>query len=65
MIEDWRARFDVGDFPFLIVQLANFMARDDKPTNTNWSALREAQSLTAENDPQTGLAVIIDIGEAN
>jgi len=65
MIEDWRTRFGVGDFPFLIVQLANFMARDDKPTNKDWAALREAQSLTAENDPQTGLAVIIDIGEAN
>ncbi len=64
MIEDWRQGFGVGDFPFLIVQLANFYPRDPQPTNPNWAALREAQSLTAQNDPQTGLAVIIDIGEA-
>ncbi len=65
MIADWRSRFGVGDFPFFIVQLANFMARNDKPTESNWAELREAQSLTAANDPKVGVAVIIDIGEAN
>ena len=65
LIEDWRSRFGVGDFPFLIVQLANFMAREEAPTDTPWAALREAQALTALNDDRTGLAVTIDIGEAN
>ena len=64
MIEDWRQQFGAGDFPFLIVQLANFYERDPNPSNPTWAALREAQALTAENDPQTGLAVTIDIGEA-
>ncbi len=27
LITDWRTRWNEGDFPFLIVQLANFMAR--------------------------------------
>ncbi|MEM7386717.1 MAG: family 16 glycoside hydrolase, partial [Verrucomicrobiota bacterium] len=64
MIEDWRNRFNVGKFPFLVVQLANFMDVDVEPVESNWAALREAQSLTAERDPRTGLAVTIDIGDA-
>ncbi len=63
MIKDWRARFGVGDFPFLVVSLANFMNRDAQPTDGGWALLREAQSLTARNDPKVGLAVTIDIGD--
>jgi len=65
MIGDWRARFGVGDFPFLIVQLANYMAPQQQPVEPGWAELREAQSMTATNDEKTGLAVAIDIGEAN
>jgi sialate O-acetylesterase len=65
MIRDWRARFDVGDFPFFIVQLANFMGVQQQPVESGWAELREAQLLTALNDPNCGLAVAIDIGEAN
>jgi sialate O-acetylesterase len=64
MIRDWRSRFGAGDFPFLIVQLANFMSRSDSPTDTGWARLREAQLYTSETVPRTGLAVAIDIGEA-
>jgi sialate O-acetylesterase len=64
MIADWRRRFGVGDFPFFVVQLANFRATTDEPVQEGWAALREAQLITAENDPKVGLAVIIDIGEA-
>ncbi|MBI2298823.1 MAG: hypothetical protein HYU66_07730 [Armatimonadetes bacterium] len=31
LIRDWRSRFGVGEFPFLIVQLANFMAVRPEP----------------------------------
>ena len=65
MIRDWRARFGVGDFPFLIVQLANFMAVQQQPVEPGWAELREAQLLTALKEPRCGLAVAIDIGEAN
>ena len=65
MIRDWRSRFGVGDFPFLIVQLANFMAVQTTPVQSGWAELREAQLLTAQNVPGAGLAVIIDIGDAN
>jgi sialate O-acetylesterase len=64
LIRDWRARFGVGDFPFLIVQLANFMNRYEAPTDSEWARLREAQLYVSQNVPHSGLAVIIDVGEA-
>ena len=65
MIEDWRTQFGRDALPFLIVQLANYMERESEPTDPVWAALREAQAFTAANDPNTGLAVTIDIGEAD
>lgn len=65
MIRDWRRRFGVGEFPFFIVQLANFMAVESKPTESAWAELREAQWWTSRRVPNAGLAVAIDIGEAN
>jgi len=64
LITDWRARFGVGDFPFLIVSLANFMAVQNTPVESGWAELREAQWLTAQTLPKTGIAMAIDIGEA-
>lgn len=63
LIADWRKQFGVGDFPFYIVQLANFMARDTEPKNDPWPNLREAQTLTAKNVKNSGLALAIDIGD--
>jgi sialate O-acetylesterase len=64
LIRDWRARFTGGEFPFLIVQLANYLERRDAPTDSEWARLREAQSHVSENVPRSGLAVTIDIGDA-
>ena len=63
LIGDWRRAWQTDDFPFLIVQLANFMEPMDLPQESQWAALREAQLQTLAV-PQTGLAVAIDIGEA-
>jgi sialate O-acetylesterase len=52
-----------GDFPFLFVQLANFMATKEEPGDSSWAELREAQLMTLEMS-NTGMAVIIDIGDA-
>ena len=56
MIRDWRGRFGVGAFPFLIVQLASFHVEI-------YRELREAQAMTAQSTPNTALAVAIDVGE--
>jgi sialate O-acetylesterase len=64
LIRDWRARFRVGDFPFLVVQLANYLERRDAPFDSEWARLREAQLRVSQNVPNSGLAVTIDIGDA-
>ena len=62
MITDWRARWGVGDFPFLWSQLANYMAADEQPAESNWAVVRESQTAALEL-PATGQAVITDIGD--
>ncbi|HTL30387.1 MAG TPA: sialate O-acetylesterase, partial [Tepidisphaeraceae bacterium] len=66
MITGWRRQWGQGDFPFLIVQLANFMAPATRPVqqNSNWAPLREAQARTAAHVPNVGLATAVDIGDA-
>lgn len=64
LIQDWRSKWNVGNFPFLIVQLPNFMAAKDQPSESNWACLREAQLKTLSL-PNTGMAVAIDLGEWN
>jgi sialate O-acetylesterase len=64
LIRDWRARFGVGDFPFLIVQLANYLERRAEPADSEWARLREAQLHVSQTVPHSGLAVTIDIGDA-
>ncbi|MCS7253449.1 MAG: sialate O-acetylesterase [Armatimonadota bacterium] len=64
LINDWRKAWGI-DFPFLFVQLANFMQRKPEPSESAWAELREAQLLTLLKVPRTGMAVAIDIGEAN
>jgi sialate O-acetylesterase len=66
LIGGWRQAFGQGDFPFYFVQLANFQSSDPaKPWGGDgWSRLREAQLQAVKTIPNTGMAVIIDIGEA-
>lgn len=63
LIMDWRKKWGY-DFPFYWVQLANFMATDDLPSESAWAELREAQSKTL-SVAHTGQAIAIDIGETN
>jgi sialate O-acetylesterase len=61
MIQDWRKHWNQGEFPFLFVQLANFIP-DPNTEPYSWAELREAQHLTLAL-PNTGMAVITDIGD--
>lgn len=65
MIADWRGAFGQSDFPFYIVSLAAYTPRRATPGDDAWAELREAQALTARTVPNSGLAVTIDIGDAN
>lgn len=64
MIKDWRAHFNQGDFPFLFVQLANFLEPKSEPGESEWALAREAQRQALAL-PKTAMAVAIDIGEWN
>lgn len=64
MIKDWRNHWNQGDFSFYFVSLANYKQPADEPGDSEWAELREAQLKTLSL-PNTGVAVAIDIGEAN
>lgn len=64
MIKDWRTHWNQGDFPFLFVSLANFNPPVETPGESDWAELRESQTKTLSL-PNTGMALAIDIGEAN
>jgi sialate O-acetylesterase len=58
MIDDWRATWNQGDFPFYFVQIAPY----DYGPGTNSAELREAQFLSLSKVKHTGMAVTMDIG---
>ena len=65
LIQSWRARWNIGEFPFYIVQLPNLGNPAKVPEDTsNWAVIRESQLLTWKKVPNTGMTVNIDIGEA-
>lgn len=64
LITGWRKQFNQGNLPFLIVQLPNLGKEPQQPENSEWAELRDAQSA-ALTLPNTGMAVTIDIGDAN
>jgi sialate O-acetylesterase len=61
MIQNWRHDWGQGDFPFLFVQLAPWLAVSKEPSDSTWGELREAQTMTLKL-PHTGMAVITDFG---
>ncbi|HEY1262958.1 MAG TPA: sialate O-acetylesterase, partial [Terriglobales bacterium] len=58
MIRDWRNAWGEGDFPFLLVQIANW----NSDPQDDWPEVRDAQrrTLALRN---TAMAVSIDIGD--
>ena len=64
LIKDWRKHWGQGDFPFLYVQLPNFVEVNVERTKCDWAYFRESQ-LKALSIPNTGMAVTIDVGEYN
>jgi len=63
MITSWRQLWGRADLPFYFVQLANYQARTNRPSEEGWARMRESQQK-ALAVPHTGMAVTIDIGDA-
>ena len=62
LIRDWRQSWGY-DFPFYYAQIASYMKPQTGPEQSAWAELREAQ-LQSLSVAGTGMAVLIDIGEA-
>lgn len=58
LVSDWRARWG-AEIPFAWAQLPNFSG-----SGRDWPAVREAMRNTLAL-PRTGMAITIDVGEAN
>ena len=65
LIKSWRAHWAQGDFPFYIVQLPNYGTPPPGPNqgDLRWAQMREAELLTWQKVPNTGMSVSIDIGD--
>lgn len=65
LIADWRGRWGQGDFPVVWVQLPLFHKAQSEPVEeTGWTIVRE-QMLKTLKVPNTGMAITLDLGEAN
>jgi len=64
MINDWRSKWNQGNFPFYFVQLSTYNEfNGNSKVGSRWAELREAQTQTLQL-PNTGMAVTTDIGNA-
>lgn len=63
MVKNWRRDWDQGDFTFLQVLLAPFMAVKDEPGDSTWAELREAQIYATKVLPKVGAVSILDYGD--
>jgi sialate O-acetylesterase len=61
LIQDWRAQWGLGEFPFLYVQLASYSPAP-KAGLGNWVWLRESQANVAKL-PNTAMVTAVDIGD--
>ena len=70
VIKSWRRAWGQSDsshgiaYPFLIVQIANYLERKEDPNiRSAWAEIREVQRRTVMETPNTALIVTIDLGE--
>jgi sialate O-acetylesterase len=62
LIRCWRTQWAREDMPFLFVQLAGYGKPADRPGDSAWARLREAQAAALELR-HVGMAVAIDVGD--
>ena len=63
-INDWRRKWNIGNLPFLLVQMPNYQDYTYTPVESSWALFRESQAK-ALSLPNVGMAITIDIGEWN
>jgi sialate O-acetylesterase len=64
-IQFWRTEWKDDSLPFCFTQLADVWPPPPRPGISDWSEVRESQLLTWQQVPHTGMAVTVDIGDAD
>jgi hypothetical protein len=63
LVYDWRNRWNIGDFPFIAVQLPDFHApQKDAVETTGWVMVREGVLRVSQEVPNGGMAVGLGLG---
>lgn len=65
MISDWRRTFNSEQLPFYIVELADFLAKNDIQGRKAWAEMRHEQARAAQMNTNTYLIKNSDLGEWN
>lgn len=65
LITGWRKVWQQGDFPFYIVQLPSYSGSAKPEGGDGWSGVRLAQLQCHRSIKNTGLVVLVDLGEAD
>lgn len=65
MIADWRRTFNNPELPFYIVELADFLSKEDTGGRRAWAEMRKEQARVAESNRNTRLIRNSDLGEWN
>ena len=65
LMEDWRNIWKEPSLPFFIVQLPDYMAPTNTPSESGWVSLRESQRRATLNDINAELVVGLGLGEWN
>ncbi len=65
LIRGWRKDFAQGELPFYYVQMTPYNWEESDSTATYYARLREAQEAVMKQVAGTGMAVTMDIGEAD
>ena len=65
MIADWRHTFNQPKLPFYIVELADFLSKDDIGGRKAWAEMRQEQAKAASANQDTYLIQNSDLGEWN
>ena len=60
MVEDWRTRFQLGEFPFYYVQIANLKGVNEEPAESAWAEMQHVQTECLRLIPNSGMATIND-----
>lgn len=65
LITDWRSTFNNPELPFYIVELADFLSKDDVYGRQAWAEMRQEQAKAAQMNKNATLIKNSDLGEWN